>query len=267
MIDISATVGSQSLSIYGYGPVASEVSLIGIGVSERTNSLDNGYFRFSNISAQTYNYPELCLQAKDIENRVTQPSCIPALPVDDKVSFEVGPVLLSPTLSISDNNLTTNEEVIAKGLTTPNSEVSIYIAKSQNQVLQLVKTANAYYLPNYQIRSKTDGSFEFSLPTTDRASYKIFASTKVGENLSAKSTTLTFIVISRIKSFLDWLWEFFLNNKTVLLIVLELVIIIILGIMVLKQPTRRKKITKKTKEIESIKEKYLKLLDSRTKTI
>ena len=236
---------SPTLSIYGYGPAEAEVSLVGIGVSERVVSQENGFFRFDSIYSYSHFYPELCLQAIDSEKRVTQPSCIPALPLDSSVPLEVGPILLSPTISLDKNNVVVGDTSLVTGFSIPDSEVNVFIAKDQGSSLSLVNTVNAYYIPTFVVQSKSDGSYEFSLPSSDATTYKLFASGRIGEDLTAKSTTLTYSVISEVESGLWNLKEFLLRNRIWLLIILELLVIMILGIKVLKEPTRRKKGNKK----------------------
>jgi len=232
---------SPTLSIYGYGPVEAEVSLTGIGVSERVVSQKNGFFRFDSIYSYSAFYPELCLQAIDSEKRVTQPSCIPALPLDTNIPLEVGPILLSPTISLDKNNVVVGDTSLVTGFSIPDSKVNVYIAKDQGSSLSLVNTVNAYYIPDYEVQTKNDGSYEFSLPSLDATTYKLFASGRIGEDLTAKSTTLTYSVISEVEYGLWDLKDFLLRNRIWLLIILELLVIMILGIKVLKEPTRRKK--------------------------
>ncbi|EKE04991.1 MAG: hypothetical protein ACD_19C00426G0013 [uncultured bacterium] len=250
MIDNHATVGRSYLSIYGYGPVNSEVSLRGFGVSEKTISDKTGLFRFNSVYNFTYSYPELCIQAVDDKKRVTQPTCIPALPKDILTSFEIGPILLSPTISLNNNKIVTNSESYLSGKTTPNTKVNIYLAKNkqslllrsrEKKILSLVSTANAYSLPVLNTTSNEKGEFDINMPTSDIAEYKVFASTKFAENLSAKSNTLEFAVISSVKSFLEWLWNFLLQNKIMIFIIAEVIILVILFIKALKQTTKKYK--------------------------
>ena len=133
MIDNFATVGKSYLSIYGYGPINSEVVLKGFGISEKTISDKTGLFRFSSVYNFTYSYPELCIQAVDSEKRTTQPTCIPPLPNDNLTPLEVGPILLSPTLSLSNNKVVTDSESYLSGKTTPNTKVNIYLAKKRTK--------------------------------------------------------------------------------------------------------------------------------------
>lgn len=231
----------RPLIIYGYGPANSKVSLNGIGVSGNTTSDTEGFFRFEEIYSYTFTYPELCIQAIDSENRVTQPSCIPALPPLNSIPSEVGPIMLSPTISLNSNNILMGDppngearDVVASGFTIPNSKLDIHIAREEGRRTFLVKTAHAYNIPIYKIESDEKGKFEFSLPTQTAVSYKIFATSTVGESYSAKSTTLTFSVLSGAQSFWNFLISIFLNNKLLFVIILEVIIIVYLIWAILK---------------------------------
>ena len=232
---------TNSLSIYGYGPSNSLVTLRGFGVSERTISDDKGYFVFSSIYSFSKTYPELCLQSTDNQNRTTQPTCIPALPNDSLVPLEVGPVLLSPTLSLSGNRIIKDKDGYLSGKTTPNTLVNIFLAKAKEGSLgeiSFIQEANAYSLPVLNTTSNEKGEFDINMPTSDIATYKVFASTKYFENLSAKSNTLKFSVISSSKSFWQMLIEFLLQNKIIAFIVLEVVIFVTLFVKALNQTTK-----------------------------
>lgn len=227
---------SIPLSIYGFGPVNSEVSLKGFGVSEKTASDSNGFFIFDEIYSFAYKYPELCIQAVDSLNRSTQPSCIPALPADSLIPLEVGPILLSPTISISKNMISEGDSSILSGRTTPNTNINIFLAKKENYLnkLSLVKVANAYSLPTLNTKSDQKGNFEISLPSGESAEYKIFASSKFGEDLSAKSNTLTFLVLTKVKTFFQELISLIQENKIMAFIFLEVLVFILLFIQALK---------------------------------
>lgn len=233
----------NALTIYGYGPVNAEVSLKGFGVSEKTVSDSNGLFMFSEIYSFTYTYPELCIQATDENNRTTQPSCIPGLPNDSLIPLEVGPILLSPTISISENRVQTDSLSVMSGKTIPDSKVNVFIAKkdSFDSKLTLVKNAHAYSLPILETKADDKGYFEVSLPTGESANYKIFASAKYGEDLSAKSNTLTFTVLTQVKTLLQNIIDFIIRNKMMAVALLEVLVFIILFALALKSTTKRKK--------------------------
>lgn len=231
------------LTIYGYGPINSEVSLKGFGVSSKTISDNNGLFRFSQIYSLSLKYPELCIQAVDDQNRTTQPSCIPALPNESLIPLEVGPILLSPTISISENKVKEGTNAVLSGRTTPNTKVNIFVAKKEDitNKLSLVKEAYAYTLPTLEINSNEKGEYEVSLPTGESSEYKLFASTKFGEYLSAKSNTLNFAVLTEFKTFLQRLIEMIIQNKIIAFILLEVVVFVLLFMQALKSTTKRKR--------------------------
>lgn len=240
-ITISATVGSPKMVIYGYAPSNASVFIDGIGVASSTVSDSTGYYLFDAVYTYDFSYPEICVLAIDEKKRTTQPTCIPPLPVAAELAYEVGPVLLSPTISISQNSVAKGEQAYIEGKTSPNKEVNIYIAKKENLAdFSLVPIANAYTIPVFQTKSDQYGNFAFSLPTSDSSDYKIFVSGRFGDNLSAKSNTLTFTVISKIKFFFNWLINLIMKNKLLLIIYLEIVIIN-LTLRVLKSTTRRKR--------------------------
>lgn len=218
----------NTLSIYGYGPPNSDVSLVGFGVSERTTTDSVGLFIFSPIYSYSYIYPELCIQAKDDQNRVTSMSCIPALSKDNRIPLVVGPVYLSPTVSIDENWRVLGDNTFLDGKTAPNTEVNVYIAKS-------------YFIPTIQTKSDKDGNFSISLPTSDAFKYKIFVASRFGDNLSAKSNTLTFVVTSKEQSFINWLISWILNHKLLTIIILEVLVLTILVMKLLKSTTKGKK--------------------------
>lgn len=233
----------NALVIYGYGPSDSEISLKGFGVSEKTLSDNNGFFVFGGIYSLTDRYPELCIQGIDNEGRVTQPSCIPALPSDSLIPLEVGPILLSPTISVSRNNVVEGEEAVLSGRSIPKSQVNIFLSKKENDISRasFVNEVSAYSLPVLSLVADEKGEYSVTLPTDQSSEYKIFASSKYGEDLTNKSNTLKFVVLTRITTLFQKIVEFILLNKIMMVIIIEALIIIFLFINALKLTTRGKK--------------------------
>lgn len=218
----------NALSIYGYGPVESDVFLVGFGVSERTTADSNGLFIFSPIYSYSYIYPELCIHGKDDENRVTSISCIPGLSKENRIPLVVGPVYLSPTVSISGNWKVLGDHAYLEGKTAPNTEVNIYITKS-------------FFLPNIKTKSDSTGHFSITLPTSSVARYKMFVTSRFGDSLSAKSNSLTFVVMSKEQTFINVIISWLLKNKLLSLIISEVMLLIFLTIKLLKSTTKVKK--------------------------
>ena len=152
-------------------------------------------------------------------------------------------------------------ESTLSGKTTSNTDVFIYLARNKvNNILSFVPTVNAYSLPVINTTSNEVGEFDINMPTSDTASYelqttyKVFASTKFGEICQPKGNTLQFVVISSIKSFFQRLLDFLLQNKIMVFIVSQVLLLIILFYKALKPAT------KGTKNIR--KKDYLKFLTS-----
>ena len=193
--EISASVGERKLTIFGWAPSESKITVDGISVYDSVAAAKDGYFVISGIFLPTRTlYPEICLQAQDSQGRTTQPTCIPALPVG-QYYYEVGPVLLSPTLSLEKGEIIKGEQAVAYGKVTPQTQVDIFLAREKtaaNGLFSLVRTAFAYNIPKYQIKSDENGDFEFNLPTQDTDKWLVFAGANIQGSPSAKSNTLTF---------------------------------------------------------------------------
>lgn len=200
---VSVSLGEPKLVLWGYGPTSSVVKLEGVGVSDSTLSLSNGYFQFTSVfipvrpsKDKKLLYPEICIQAIDSDKLTTQPTCIPQLPFSNYL-YNVGPVILSPTITLEKGSGLPGETIKASGKTLPNSDVEILLARkgSPADFFKFVKTATAYHIPKYQIKSDSNGFYEFSLPTDSPDNWNIFASTKYAGSNSAKSNTLKFKVL------------------------------------------------------------------------
>ena len=219
-IKLSAAIGEPKLTLYGWGPAKSKIYLTGLAVAETRESDDNGFFIFTKIflpsprlgiDRKNYEYPELCLQAIDAEKRSSQPTCIPGLPAKT-YSYEIGPVLLSPIISI--------DQAVLNGKTTPFTPLNVYLA-------------NLYYIPKYQTVSDKEGNFEFNLPNQSRGKWNIFvASETLGYN-SPKSNTLTFSIISPLASFLEKIIGWLKPAKPYLLYIVILFELVILAAIIL----------------------------------
>lgn len=193
--EISASVGERKLTIFGWAPSESKITVDGISVYDSVTAAKDGSFIISGVFLPVRTlYPEICLQAQDSQGRTTQPTCIPPLPVG-QYYYEVGPILLSPTLSLKKEEIIKGEQAVASGKVTPQTQVDIFLARektSSNDLFSLVKTAFAYNIPKYQIKSDENGNFEFNLPTGVADKWLVFAGANIQGSASPKSNTLTF---------------------------------------------------------------------------
>jgi hypothetical protein len=195
----------NELIIYGYGPANSSFYLMGIGVYEATKSDNRGYFKFDNLMLPTILsyaadllFPELCIQAVDDNNLVTQPSCIAGMPLNISVQ-EVGPILVSPTITIGKNIYYQDEFIESSGKTIPNTKVVISIIRQDKSFIpKLIGEISAYGLPSYEVSSDENGDYSFNLPSNTLDNWKVFASAEYQNNKSPASNVLNFRVKPQI---------------------------------------------------------------------
>lgn len=258
----------------------------GIAVSEETQIDENGYFEFVNPPFPTFlsylvgnYYPELCFTAADSKNRISMPVCIPPLP---KKAFteKVGPVILPPTISVTEGITIKESQLVASGSTIPNTEVNVFVAKkTKSNFLELVSEVSAFYLPTYKVKSDANGNYEFSLPTNVSDEWRIFTSSIFQGSQSPKSNTLTYYVkpatYKLIEIYEDALGR--IKPKLLILIIgLELLILFILILLVSRQrktyqPVRNGKQNNNIKQLQKryseLQEEYLSLLRKKGRII
>jgi hypothetical protein len=248
-VTISASIGEPVLHLWGYGPPASRIEISGRNVQDFTYSETDGYFEFKNAflpSPTDSTYPELCLTAVDPSGRATPPTCIPGITARD-LSYDIGPVILPPTLSLESESVAPGVTDGAEGITIPNSKVKIVLAEdsSKNTLskFSLVETAKAYYIPDYTVTSDDRGYFSFNMPDGSPQGWRVFAITNYSQGAtSPKSNTLKFEVVSTTTVFIKGLWAIILSLLTLpALIAAEIAIIILIILAItLKKKGRRK---------------------------
>ena len=256
-VTVSASLGEPRLRLWGYAPTETNVKLEGIGVSDRTVSRKDGYFEFNKVflpipslseEERDFVYPEICLQATDAPNATTQPTCIPPLPFGD-YNYDIGPVVLSPTFVIEKGSLYQKEQVKASGKTTPNTQVSVYLAREESgsSFFTIVKETFAYYIPTYQILSDENGYYEFNLPADSSDRWRVFTASTILENNSPKSNTISFKVLPQYFSFfafLSYLLALIKPYLLFILILLQIVVILLLYYYIKYRDRKRKHVYK-----------------------
>jgi len=119
---VSAFIGDARFTLFGYTSPFARVIIQGQGIYDETRSDETGYFifenRFSPLSPR-----EACLMSVDSQGRVTQPVCLP--PFDVRKNVTIGPVILSPTLSVNSHEYVVDEYGVLSGETVPNSDVTL----------------------------------------------------------------------------------------------------------------------------------------------
>lgn len=247
---ISASLGNPILKLWGYGAPGAKINLTGQGVSDFTYTGSDGYFEFPDAflpASTNLLYPELCLTEIDTFGRATPPTCIPALPAIE-ISYDIGPVIIPPTLSLDTGSITPSSQAKAEGVTIPNSTVKIILAEEKAGGLAaftIVRPAMAYYIPNYTVKSDGDGNFSFNMPGATPDTWHVFALTDFSQGAtSPKSNTLKFEVISPTAALIANFWASLLSLLTLpSVIILEIVVILLIIAAIFLSKRKKKKLS------------------------
>ncbi len=210
---VTATIGENKVTIFGYTSPNSKVELSNSEVYAFVYSDDTGYFIFDKILLPKVEIPDLCLYSFDNDSRSTTPTCFPAPPLTN-YSTDIGPILLAPTLTLEESNISPNSTVLASGQAIPNSEVNIsfYKVNGSAQAFSLFpnliafikpKPALAYSLPSVTATTDKSGNFSINLPTAYASNYRLYATAKFDNNYSPKSNTLIYVLPSLFYLFLQ----------------------------------------------------------------
>jgi hypothetical protein len=194
-VPLTARIGySQPFTLFGYTSSNSYVQLQAPSTSAQTISDSTGYFEFSQIILPTQ-AKELCFTSKDSANRSNPPICI-VTPNFSKNYQKVGPILLAPTLSLSNSNPKPGETLIASGQTIPNRPLTINLYAQNPTAPSFPKSAMAAsntQILQIPVQADTQGNFSLNLPTTKATAYKVIAQTIFEtNNLSPPSFPLYF---------------------------------------------------------------------------
>ena len=201
---ITASIGENRVTIYGYTSPNSRVELGNSQVFSVTYSGSDGYFLFDKILLPKVNLSDLCLTSFDNSSRQTTPTCFPPPPLTN-YQTDIGPILLPPTISLEEDNINPNSTVVTSGQAIPNSQVSLsfYKVSDKAQSFSFVKKVSAYSLPSVIATTDSQGNFSLNLPTAYSSNYRLYASTKFNSNYSPKSNTLVYILPSLFYLFLQ----------------------------------------------------------------
>lgn len=198
---VTATIGENRVTIYGYTSPQSRVELSNSTVFAVTYSDQEGYFLFDKtILPRTTS--DLCLISFDNSSRQTTPTCFPSPPLTN-YQTDIGPILLPPTISLEENDINPNSTVVTSGQAIPNSEVSLSFYKVNDSASSFAKSAYAYSLPSVTATTDDSGNFSLTLPTAYSSDYRLYASAKFDNNYSPKSNTLIYILPSLFYLFLQ----------------------------------------------------------------
>lgn len=182
-VNISAQIPANTVTIFGYTSPNSRIELNSAKAFAVTYSQDNGYFIFDHLNIPRESL-DLCLTSQDESNRLSNPVCLPQPPLANSYT-EIGPVLLSPTLSLNLKNQ------YSSGQSIPNSTIHVYLYQ-QSSPFSIIKTVQAFAIPILETQSDSQGNYSLNLPNTTATNYRVFATAQYLETNSPKSNTLLY---------------------------------------------------------------------------
>lgn len=180
---VSANIPDNRLTIFGYTSPFSRVEISNTKLFSVTYSDNNGYFIFDRIIIPK-NSGEYCLNSIDESNRSSPFLCLPSLP-PTKPTTNIGPIVIAPTLSqdLNSQGLTTS------GQTVPSSTVNIQLFQIDDSP-NLVKSANAFSLPQFKTTTDKNGNFSLNLPTQYSSEYRYYATIVTKDLLSSPKSNI-----------------------------------------------------------------------------
>jgi hypothetical protein len=220
-VQTSAVVGGgNTFVLFGYTSPHATVTISGESIAETTYARSDGYFEFQNIFSPFFSQ-ETCIISIDTLGRLTSPSCLPPFPINYQAN--IGPVILSPSVSVNKGDFYIGETAILTGKTIPNTEVTLSFFKDEKESIfkdlikaatqylpfdiqknintllshnfTIVKDVEAFSFPELNVKSDTDGNFSISLPTANQSYLRTFVQTQYEKSPSQKSLTLNIKVL------------------------------------------------------------------------
>jgi hypothetical protein len=213
-VNISASIGENEVTIFGFTSPNSRVELTGINIYALTYSGNFGFFKFDK-HVLPKNPSDLCLQSKDHHGRSSTLVCIPPPPATN-YHTDIGPIILPPTISLEQDKINPNSTVITSGQSIPNSPLTVFFYKVNDAAKSFPKAALAYSLPPIKTTTDENGNYSLNLPTAYSSNYRLYTSVEYDGNNSPKSNTLLYFLPS-----LFWL---FLMQHTYLMVLLPIFI-------------------------------------------
>lgn len=213
--------GRTDIRIYGYTAPNAIVQAASIRVFAQVSSDKTGYFIIDPLSISTQ-ASEICLTTLDASQRQGFPLCV-SLPPTNKPG-EIGPLLLSPTISLSNGTIVQNQnsQANAAGQTLPNAdvEISFFDIDSSRPTLTTgkpcrdcrvvpllagllamttqfrISQVQAKDIPKLMTKTDQNGNYSINLPAGKAAAYRIFTKSFYGKVPTPKSQTLAFTITS-----------------------------------------------------------------------
>lgn len=182
-VEISANIPASTVTIFGYTSPNSRVELSSSKAFAVTYSQSDGYYVFDHIILPRHSQ-DLCLTSLDESNRLNNPTCISEPPLYNNFT-SIGPILLSPTLSLDLQNQ------YSSGQSIPNSTIKLYLYQ-EDSPFSLIKKVEAFSIPILETKTDSQGNYSLNLPNTVATNYRIFSTAIHLDANSPKSNTLLY---------------------------------------------------------------------------
>lgn len=241
-VQVSATVGGENFTLYGYSSPLSLVSMNGVGLNYEATADNEGFFEFKD-KISPFSPQETCFSSQDQFGRITKPVCIPPFPTDEQVT--IGPVILPPTVSLDKNLYIIGDQVVLSGQTIPNTDVNLSVFTDDKAglpdlltkmfTIQFIRPVEAFSLPGLSVRSDEKGNFSVSLPSSSAKSYRMFTRARYGEDTSPQSLVLYFKILPLWLAVIRMIFMFFSFLQRHLFELVILLQIVLFGIYMLRR--------------------------------
>ncbi len=210
---VTATIPSRyNLRLFGYTAPSVIVQATGVRTFAQVSSDKDGYFLIDPLPVANEAL-EICVTTIDTERRTGFPFCL-ELPDTEKPT-EIGPILLSPTLSLSQGAIWQKQFAEASGQTIPNTTVEISFFETASSISNtkaffntlskiLNPTAEAAGIPIISAKTDAKGNFSVNMPNYKPLTYRIFAKAYFENSPTLKSQTLIF----QVNPYAEYLWRY-----------------------------------------------------------
>lgn len=205
-VSVSASIGENEVTIFGYTSPDSRVELTGINIYSLTFSDTNGYFEYNKIILPK-NPSELCLQSKDDSGRSSTIVCVPPPPATN-YHTDIGPIILPPTVSLEQDKINPNSTVITSGQSIPDSLLTVFFYKVDDGAKSFPKAALAYSLPPLKTTTDKSGNYSLNLPTAYSSNYRLYTSVEFDNSNSPKSNTLLYFMPKQYSYIMIYIFAF-----------------------------------------------------------
>lgn len=229
-ISNTATVGQvTTLTIFGYATKYALVFLESNSNLGTTVAKEDGEFRFSNISVPK-DTREICLSYTDRFGNNSATTCIPFS--ESYYGYSIGPVVLSPTITLVESIKDLGEEIIVRGASIPNQPVRLYSFSDKIATFtSFLSPRKVYAIPPIETVADESGQYEYAIKTEDAQEIRLYTASSLDDLSSDKSTALKaeilpFWVIYLRKLLV--LLDTFLGNMKNILLLIELMILYVI---------------------------------------